>query len=57
MSVGALTLTHETTAEELKLISDQFENAPPEAIFRWAAEEFGPDIAVAMGTRADEVVP
>jgi hypothetical protein len=40
MSVGALSFTHETTAEELKRISDEFAAAPPETILRWAFEEF-----------------
>jgi len=56
MSVSALSFTHDTTAEELKRVSDEFENASPEAILRWAGEEFGPDIAVATGFGAEGCV-
>src|ERR1700687_111878 len=56
MSVGALSFTYDTTAEELKRVSDEFENASPEAILRWAGEEFGPDIAVATGVGAEGCV-
>src|SRR2546425_751346 len=56
MPVQALSFTHETTAEELKRVSDEFENASPEAILRWAGEEFGPDIAVATGFGAEGCV-
>jgi phosphoadenosine phosphosulfate reductase len=43
----------ETTSEDLKVISDEFEKAPPETILRWAAEEFGPDVALATGFGAE----
>jgi len=56
MSVGALSLAYETTDEELKAISDEFETAPPEVILRWAGEEFGPDIAFATGFGAEGCV-
>src|SRR6266849_6362233 len=56
MSVSVLSFTHDTTAEELKRVSDEFENASPEAILRWAGEEFGPDIAVATGFGAEGCV-
>ncbi len=56
MSVGALSLAPETTAEELKAISDEFETVPPEVILRWAGEEFGPDIAFATGFGAEGCV-
>src|SRR5712691_10496842 len=56
MPVRAQSFTHETTAEELKRVSDEFENASPEAILRWAGEEFGPDIAVATGFGAEGCV-
>jgi len=56
MSVGALSLAPETTAEELKAISDEFETATPEVILRWAGEEFGPDIAFATGFGAEGCV-
>ena len=56
MSVSALSLGHETTDDELKAISDEFETAPPEVILRWAGEEFGPDIAFATGFGAEGCV-
>ena len=56
MSVCASSLTYETPAEELKRISDEFENASPEAILRWAGENFGPDLAVATGFGAEGCV-
>jgi phosphoadenosine phosphosulfate reductase len=56
MSVSALSLGQETTDEELKAISDEFETAPPEVILRWAGEEFGPDIAFATGFGAEGCV-
>ena len=56
MSVSALSLSQETTDEELKAISDEFETAPPEVILRWAGEEFGPDIAFATGFGAEGCV-
>src|SRR5258708_26042227 len=56
MSVRALSFGQETTDEELRAISDEFETAPPEAILRWAGEEFGPDIAVATGFGAEGCV-
>ena len=46
----------ETTSEELKMISDEFETAPPETILGWAVEEFGADIALATGFGAEGCV-
>jgi len=46
----------ETTDKDLKAISDEFETASPEAILRWAVEEFGPDIALATGFGAEGCV-
>lgn len=56
MSAAALSLVQETTDEELKLISDEFETAPPESVLRWAVEEFGPDVALATGFGAEGCV-
>src|SRR6266403_4750955 len=56
MPVGALSLAYETTDQELKAISDEFETAPPEVILRWAGEAFGPDIAFATGFGAEGCV-
>jgi phosphoadenosine phosphosulfate reductase len=44
-----LSIDYETTALEVKAISDEFEGAPPEAVLRWALAEFGPDVALATG--------
>lgn len=44
------------TDEELKRVSDDFEGAPPEAVLRWAAERFGPDVALATGFGAEGCV-
>jgi len=56
MPVSALSLGQEATDAELKAISDEFESAPPEAVLRWAGEEFGPDMAVATGFGAEGCV-
>jgi len=56
MPVGAPSLTYETPAEEVKRVSDEFENAEPEAILRWAGETFGPDLALATGFGAEGCV-
>jgi phosphoadenosine phosphosulfate reductase len=39
----------EAASADLKLISDEFETAAPEAVLRWAVEEFGPEVALATG--------
>jgi phosphoadenosine phosphosulfate reductase len=56
MSVSAPSYINEATNEELKLISDEFEKGPPEAVLRWAVEEFGPDVALATGFGAEGCV-
>lgn len=56
MSAQALSFRHEATDEELKLIAAEFEGAPPEAVLRWAVEEFGPDVALATGFGAEGCV-
>jgi len=42
--------------EELEAVSGRFEQAPPEAVLRWAVEEFGPDVALATGFGAEGCV-
>ena len=44
---------HEMTDEDLKLLAGELETAPPEAVLRWAVEEFGPDVALATGFGAE----
>jgi phosphoadenosine phosphosulfate reductase len=56
MSVSAPSYINEATDEELTLISDEFEKGPPEAVLRWAVEEFGPDVALATGFGAEGCV-
>ncbi|HEY0379815.1 MAG TPA: phosphoadenylyl-sulfate reductase [Pyrinomonadaceae bacterium] len=56
MPVAAPAVGYETTDEELKALSEEFENAPPEAVLRWAVEEFGPDVALATGFGAEGCV-
>src|SRR5258708_845921 len=52
----ALTLDYDLTDEELAVVSDEFETQPPEAVLRWAFEEFGPDVALATGFGAEGCV-
>jgi phosphoadenosine phosphosulfate reductase len=56
MSAVAPLFVSETTDEELKRISDEFETAAPEAVLLWAVEEFGPDVALATGFGAEGCV-
>ena len=49
MSAAALSVEYEKTDEDLRLISEELETAPPEAALRWALNEFGPDVALATG--------
>lgn len=51
-----LSIDHETLSEELKSISDQFENAAPESVLGWAFEEFGDTVALATGFGAEGCV-
>ena len=50
---AVLSLAHETTFEDLKAISDEFETASPEALLSWAVQEFGSDVALATGFGAE----
>jgi phosphoadenosine phosphosulfate reductase len=56
MPVAVASVGYETTDEELKALSGEFEHAPPEAVLRWAVEEFGPDVALATGFGAEGCV-
>jgi phosphoadenosine phosphosulfate reductase len=56
MSICGPSLTVGTAPEELKRISDEFESASPEAILRWAGENFGKDLAVGTGFGAEGCV-
>ena len=49
MTTSTLSISSETTDEELSALSNEFERASPEVILEWADEEFGPDIALATG--------
>lgn len=56
MAIGTALVMETTVDEELKAISDGFEHAPPEAVLRWAAQEYGPDVALATGFGAEGCV-
>jgi phosphoadenosine phosphosulfate reductase len=56
MTLSTLSLGDETTDEELRALSNEFERASPEVILEWADEEFGPDIALATGFGAEGCV-
>lgn len=49
MSATTLGLIDEATDEELLAISDGFEGVAPEAVLRWAVEQFGDGVALATG--------
>jgi phosphoadenosine phosphosulfate reductase len=53
MTLSTLSIGDETTDEELRALSSEFERASPEVILEWADEEFGPDIALATGFGAE----
>jgi phosphoadenosine phosphosulfate reductase len=56
MSVAALSFRRETTDKDWKIICSEFEGASPEAVLRWAIEEFSPDVALATGFGAEGCV-
>ena len=56
MSVAALSFQPETTDKDWKVICSEFEGASPEAVLRWAIEEFSPDVALASGFGAEGCV-
>jgi phosphoadenosine phosphosulfate reductase len=48
--------TIEFAVEELKEISDSFEDKTPQDVLRWAFDEFDPDITLACSFGAEDVV-
>ncbi|HEY3026448.1 MAG TPA: phosphoadenylyl-sulfate reductase [Pyrinomonadaceae bacterium] len=56
MSLAALSVSEETTDKDWRFISDEFEEASPEAVLRWAVEEFGLGVALATGFGAEGCV-
>lgn len=56
MPLAALSISEETTDRDWKVISNEFEAASPEAVLRWAIEEFSPDVALATGFGAEGCV-
>ncbi|MEW6324110.1 MAG: phosphoadenylyl-sulfate reductase [Nitrospirota bacterium] len=44
------------SGEDLKLISNHFEDKDPESVLRWATDRFTPDIALACSLGADDMV-
>ncbi len=56
MTVSQLLIGYETTDEDLRAFSDEFESASPEVILEWADEEFGTDVALATGFGAEGCV-
>src|SRR6266480_7247799 len=56
MSLAARSICEKATDKDLKAISDEFETATPEAVLRWAIEEFFPDVALATGFGAEGCV-
>ena len=56
MTLAALSVCEETTDTDWKAISDEFEGGSPEAVLRWAIEQFSPDIALATGFGAEGCV-
>jgi phosphoadenosine phosphosulfate reductase len=53
MSVSTLTIDPTVTDEELKLVSDSFEDADPKEVLKWSAETFGSTVAMATGFGAE----
>ncbi len=51
-----LSINNGKSPEELKSISDKFENASPESVLGWAFEEFGDEAALATGFGAEGCV-
>lgn len=56
MSVAAPSFASETTVGDLAAKAAELETADPEAVLRWAVDEFGPDIALATGFGAEGCV-
>ncbi len=53
MSLATLWISDETTEKDWRVISNEFQVASPEAVLRWAIEEFSPDVALATGFGAE----
>src|SRR5256714_7654327 len=53
MALAALSISEATTDKDWQVISNEFEAAAPEAVLRWAIEEFSPDVALASGFGAE----
>src|SRR3989304_4188995 len=43
------------SSDDLKLISDHFEDKQPQDVLRWATDRFTPDIALACSLGADDM--
>ena len=56
MSLATLYVSDQTIERDLKTTSDEFEKASPQAVLRWAIEEFSPDVALATGFGAEGCV-
>ena len=56
MPVATPSLVSETTTLDLAARAAELETERPEAVLRWAVEEFGPDIALATGFGAEGCV-
>lgn len=56
MSLAVLSISDEATDKDWKAIADEFEAAPPEALLRWAIEEFSTKVALATGFCAEGCV-
>ncbi len=56
MAAAALSISEETTNRDWRVISNEFGTVSPEAVLRWAIEEFSPDVALATGFGAEGCV-
>jgi phosphoadenosine phosphosulfate reductase len=54
--MAALSVCEETKYRDWQVISNELEEASPEAILRWTSEEFFPDVALATGFGAEGCV-
>src|SRR6267143_4617566 len=56
MALAALSISEETTDKDWQVVSNELKTASPEAILRWAIEEFSTDVALASGFGAEGCV-
>jgi phosphoadenosine phosphosulfate reductase len=56
MGVAALAIDRNTSDEELRELSLEFETEAPQEVLRWALDEFGSDVALATGFGAEGCV-